>query len=949
VASVPEDLVGKTIDLVDTLPTPAGVASTTVPVAAGARALTFSRASFWVACVLVAGLAVGGVFLAVASTPPPQTKAAPETGAVAADELGKAPTVDRLGDPLPQGAVARLGTIRLRGNRCRFLPDSRRLIREWAGNLQISAVPSGKPLALIRASDVPRRDHLIGYTSAFTRDGKYLAAVCWEGRCGIWETATGKLVRWLESGSFYSLVDCDFSPDGTLLAVGNGGAHRTLDDMTIGVFEVQSGRKLFSVVGTKGRFAADGRSLVTWEAYSIRPTLTARRVAVPSGKELGTLQYQGRWINHTPATDGTLFFEILGSGSVRVHDLATGKVKHTLRGPETGGGKPVVVEQARGRRELIAVGTEPAGIWCWDKDTGKELWHRRLESAAALWPRLSSDGTTLVTNEASGTVRVWDVATGKQRSSFRPSTVGHDGAAAVSPDGKTVATTTEGIFSSSVVLWDSATGKQASDLPGHAAGITAAAFSPDGATIYTIGRDRTLRTWDPASGRQRAQFPVEPATSLAVAGDGTTLFVAGEKTTRVRVLDARSGKEQRQFATFTGPLLGLTLGADGKQLFAGGRDRAGGDLIRILDVGSGEKVREFAAGTLDLEQFAVRPDGKAVATTHFGRRVRLWDASGKKLQEHVGQSQRESSWRRASTPCCIGSVALSPEGRWLAYTDQEKGIVVVDARSGHERGRALTGVYYQSPAVRADLRDVLAFSPDGKTVAWSGAESSPVILLIEARTHQIRRRLHGDTRPVGLLAFSPDGRRLLSAGPDGSALVWDVRGRWPDKPAAAPSAATVAGWWALLDDPSAQKAYRAMQEMAAHPRAALALLRDKLKPIKAIQAARLEALLAGLGAEEFKEREKSSGELVALADAAEPALRATLQKNPDLEVKRRVQGALTRIEAGRLRPERAVEVLEMIGDRGAVKLLEELAGGLPGAAQTTDAAGASARLTRMRK
>jgi WD40 repeat protein len=607
------------------------------------------------------------------------------------------------------------------------------------------------------------------------------------------------------------------------------------------------------------------------------------------------------------------------------------------------------VLQARGRRELIAVGIDPPGIWCWDMDTGKELWQKRLETAS-YYPALSSDGTTLVTGETSGTVRVWEVATGKQRSSFRPSTVGHGNAVAVSPDGKTTATTTDGIFSSSVVLWDSATGKQASDLPGHASGITAAAFAHDGATIYTIGKDRTLRTWDPASGRQRAQFPVEPAMSLAVSSDGKTLFAAGAETRRVRVLDARTGKEQRQFAAFTGPLLGLALGADGKHLFAAGRDGDGGDLIRILDVRSGEKVREFPPGTVRMEQFAVRPDGQAMATTHVGRRVRLWDARGKKVQEHVGQSQRTSAWARGETPFCIGSVALSPEGRWLAYTDQEKGIVVVNARSGRELGRALTGVYYQTPAARDDLRDVLAFSPDGKTVAWSGAESSADVILIEARTHQVRRRLHGDTRPVGLLAFSPDGRRLLSAGPDGSALVWDVRGRWPDKPAAAPSAATVAGWWALLDDPSAQKAYRGMQEMAAHPRAALALLRDKLKPIKAVQAARLEALLAGLGAEEFKAREKASRELVVLADAAEPALRATLQKNPDLEVKRRVQDALTRIEAGRLRPERAVEVLEMIGDKGALKLLEELAGGLAGAAQTADAAAAAARLTtRTRK
>jgi hypothetical protein len=294
-------------------------------------------------------------------------------------------------------------------------------------------------------------------------------------------------------------------------------------------------------------------------------------------------------------------------------------------------------------------------------------------------------------------------------------------------------------------------------------------------------------------------------------------------------------------------------------------------------------------------------------------------------------------------------VALSPEGRWLAYSDQDQGIVLVDARSARPVGRVRTGVYFEAMAPRNSMRDVLAFSPDGKTLAWSGVESTSDIFLIEARTQQVRRRLHGDSSPIRQLVFSPDGGRLLSTGPEGSALVWDVHGRWPGKPASSPPAARVARWWVQLADPSAEKAYRAMQEMAAHPKAALSLLRKKLRPIETVKAARLERLLAGLGADTFEDREMASRELVGLGDAAVPALRAAQGKGADLEVRRRAQHALARIEPGRLRPERAVEVLEMIGDGDAAKLLRELAGGLRGAALTADAAGAVARLALVEK
>jgi WD40 repeat protein len=356
------------------------------------------------------------------------------------------------------------------------------------------------------------------------------------------------------------------------------------------------------------------------------------------------------------------------------------------------------VKHARGRRELIAVGGKPAGIWCWDRGTGRLLWQAALAEAAGD-AVLSSDGKTLVTSESSGVVRVWDVPAGKQRSCFRPVAIGHEDAVAVSPDGKTVATTsgrdllgawhaarmfwggetvvlTPGFFSTPLAFWDAATGKPLPPLPGHAAGITATAFSPDGSTIYTIGMDRTLRTWDPASGRQLSAVPTESAASLAVAPDGKTLFAAGADTGVmdvlygrveyrghtwpyeladagvIRVLDARTGKQRRKLRAFRGPLHGMALTADGRRLFTAGRDgQTDVSLVRVFDARSGAKLQEFESSAVLLEQLVVRPDGKAMATTDVKRRVRLSDGSGKTVQEHVGRSGRWSGKALSSRIC----------------------------------------------------------------------------------------------------------------------------------------------------------------------------------------------------------------------------------------------------------------------------------------------------------
>jgi WD40 repeat protein len=899
--------------------------------------------------ILATMVACVGTFVRYAMATPAEDKPL-VASAIAADPAVSAPEElagkDGLGDPLPPGAVARLGTSRLRGNQCQFFPDGRRLVRERAGgDLEIFAVPSGKPLVIIRAKDVPERKGIVGYTTDFTRDGKYLAAVCWEGRCGIWETSSGRLVRWLESGPFYSITHCVFSPDDKLLAVGAGD--RDSNKISIGVYEVASGRQLLTAGGSNCAFAPDGRSLITWNGYGYGSTQTARRVAVPGGEELATFSYKERFPDGAPRSDGVWFFEVLDDRSVQVREASTGKVKHTFPGPGENKDAVTYVRHGPGRRELIVIQTRPPGMVCRDLETGKELWQVSF-SSPAYFPPLSRDGKTLVTAEKYGRTRVWDVLTGKERTSLRTTPLGGGDDIEISHDGRTVAIASQSIHSSAVSLWDAATGKLLSDLPGHPSAITAAAFAPDGNTAYTIGKDRTLRTWDVATGLERSRVVAEPAEELAVSSDGTELFTGRQNNGWVRVLDSATGRLVREIPVFKRSLVGFAVTAGGTRLVAAGRDGRveEGTYIRICDAGTGALVREFSRSDSAIEQLAVRLDGGALVTSQVGRRVALWDGMGKKLTEQIGRGERVSAWAKGETPYRIGSVGLSDDGRWLAYSDQEQGIALVDARTGREIGRATPDVYYQNGAARNEVRNVLAFSPDGKTVAWSGVESTAGVFLVEVRSAQVRRQLPGDSYPVQHIAFSPAGSRLLTAGPDGSALIWDLSGRLRGKPGAAPGAERVAGWWDALADNDAAKAYRAMQDMAAHPSAALPLLREKLKPVREVEPAKLNALVARLDGPRFDDREAASRELEALADAAIPYLTRVLQGAPTFEVKRRVEAVLERIEAGRLRPERSVEVLEMIRDGAAQQLLRRCADGIRSAEQTADAARALVRMTR---
>jgi hypothetical protein len=152
--------------------------------------------------------------------------------------------------------------------------------------------------------------------------------------------------------------------------------------------------------------------------------------------------------------------------------------------------------------------------------------------------------------------------------------------------------------------------------------------------------------------------------------------------------------------------------------------------------------------------------------------------------------------------------------------------------------------------------------------------------------------------------------------------------------------------WDGLSDGDPVKAYEALRTLAAAPSQAIPELRQRLRPAAKVDAAAVKRQIAGLDSAEFDEREKAHAGLTAVGEAALPALREAT-KSPSAEVRRRAEALVERIEgAERLRLRRAVEVLERARTPEAGRLLDELAGGEPGATLTREAGAARKRLGR---
>jgi WD40 repeat protein len=119
----------------------------------------------------------------------------------------------------------------------------------------------------------------------------------------------------------------------------------------------------------------------------------------------------------------------------------------------------------------------------------------------------------------------------------------------------------------------------------------------------------------------------------------------------------------------------------------------------------------------------------------------------------------------------VTCLAISPDGKTLATGSWE--------RRGHpiqlwkvESGESLSQLGEKTGAVNA-----LAFSPDGKWLAWAGwswGQNFNDIHLWELATGKEIHRFTGQRGGINCLSFSPDGKLLASGAHDSTILIWDV-------------------------------------------------------------------------------------------------------------------------------------------------------------------------------
>jgi hypothetical protein len=155
--------------------------------------------------------------------------------------------------------------------------------------------------------------------------------------------------------------------------------------------------------------------------------------------------------------------------------------------------------------------------------------------------------------------------------------------------------------------------------------------------------------------------------------------------------------------------------------------------------------------------------------------------------------------------------------------------------------------------------------------------------------------------------------------------------------------------WDDLADREVLRPAQAMRLLAAVPQNTVPFLRKRLRPVPRADTERMARLITDLDSEKFTERHQATNQLEKLGELAAPALGKVLEGKPSLEVRKRVERLLARLDErgaapDRLQTARAIKVLEYAGTPGAMRVLQRLAEGAPGALATVEAKASLQRL-----
>jgi COMPASS component SWD3 len=305
---------------------------------------------------------------------------------------------------------------------------------------------------------------------------------------------------------------------------------------------------------------------------------------------------------------------------------------------------------------------------------------------------IAPDGRTIVSASKDGTIKLWDILTGREMRTLH----GHEAAVlsvAISADGeRLISCGTD----NAIKIWSLDTGMELNSILSKSHNIYVLSVSPNGKTLVSASADNTIKPkYDGGLEAFLNRIPSRRVNALL------SLIGLLKRSPAIKIWDLDRGKPKGNFRGYSRGVTDLAISPKGDKVVSGSRDRT----LKIWDFKTGKNLDTLWGHNDEIRSVAISPDGKTIISGSRDRTIKIWDMqSGHVLRTLRGHGQS------------VTSVAVSPDGTIIVSGSRDSSIKIWDFN---------TGEFINTLLGHTDLVRSVAIAADGKTIV-SGSRDNTI-------------------------------------------------------------------------------------------------------------------------------------------------------------------------------------------------------------------------------